>query len=94
MKEEEKQVLNTLANEYYDKIKRALKNECSVKIDVKEHGKVDDNPDKKVRYDIHIVAVTATKLRFESSAEDWDFARTVHKAFKEIERQIEHKIKD
>ena len=93
LNEDEKELLTTLANEYYQKVIRALKNECSIKINIKEYGRVEDNPDKKVKYSIHVVVTTATKLRFESGADDWDFARTIHKVFKDIERQIEHKVR-
>ncbi len=84
----EKEILNTLSAEYYDKIQRELKNITSLQIHIKAH----DKEGARTRWELHSKAVAPTQI-FESSAEDWDFARTLHKIFKDLERQITHQLK-
>lgn len=86
--ETEKSDLEKLSAEYYDKIKRALNNITSLKIHIKKHTK-----GGKGKFSVHASANAPTKI-FEASASDWDFARTLHMAFNEIEKQIEHAFHD
>ena len=87
--EEDKGIINKLANEYYPKIKRVLKNEISIKLHVKQHSKTGN----KHKSDIRVKVLAPTKV-FEAQESDWDLARTLHMVFKNIERQIEHRIRD
>lgn len=89
LKEEEKEIVNVLANDYYGKIQRVLKNEISIKVHIKQHSKTG----KRHKSDIRVKVVAPTKT-FESQEADWDLARTLHRVFKNIERQLEHKIRD
>ncbi len=86
--EPDKDIVNKLANEYFVKIKRKLKNFTSLLI----HIKCSNKDGKKKMYSIN-ARVTAPTRMFESTkAADWDLARTLHKAFKDLEREIEHKL--
>ncbi len=87
--DDDKIIVNKLANDYYSKIKRALKNEVSVKLHVKQHSKTG----KQHKSDIRVKVVAPTKV-FESQESDWDLARTLHKVFKNVLRQLEHRIRD
>jgi len=89
LKEGERDIVNTLVNEYYGKIQRVLQNEISIKLHIKQHSKTGN----KHKSDIRIKVTAPTKV-FESQESDWDLARTLHRAFKNIERQLEHRIKD
>ena len=97
LNEEEKQVANALATEYYDKIKRGLNNFTSLMIHIKVYSKKADNKDKENhkhsrKYSIR-VRVVAPTVSFDSThAHDWDLARTFHTAFKEVESQIRHRF--
>lgn len=86
--EEDIDIVNTLANEYYAKIKRSLKNIVSIKLHVKQHSKTGN----KHKSDIRVKVISPTRI-FEAQESDWDLARTLHKVFKNIEREIQHKLK-
>ena len=85
----EKEVIEKLAQEYYDKIARAIKNDISMNMHLKTYSK----GGKQKEWEIKAKIAGPTKI-FESKETDWDLARTLHKVFKSIERQIEHRFKD
>jgi len=89
LKEEDRPLVNKIANDYYGKIQRALKNITSLNIHIKQHSK----GGKRKKSDIRIRVIAPTRV-FESQESDWDLARTLHRAFKNIERELEHKIRD
>ena len=89
LNDEEKELVNTLANEYYGKIQRGLKNITSMSLHIKQHSKTGNRHKSDIR-----VKVIAPSNSFESQESDWDLARTLHRVFKNIERQIEHRIRD
>lgn len=86
--EEDQGIVNKLANDYYGKIKRALKNEISIKVHIKQHSKTG----KKHKSDVRVQLVAPTR-RFVAQESDWDLARTLHRVFKNIERQLQHRLK-
>ncbi len=86
---QKKEVLDKLSTEYHAKIKRALKNVTSLIIHVKVHEK----GGKAVKFSVHAKAVAPTTIITSTKASDWDFARTLHKAFKDLENQIEKRFK-
>lgn len=85
----EKEMVEKLTAEYYNKIHRALKNDVSLKIHLKEYKK----EGARHKYSLQVKAVAPTKL-FESEVSDWDLASVLHKAFQNIEKEIEHTFKD
>ncbi len=85
---EDKGLVNKLANEYYVKIQRGLKNITSVTLHIKQHSKTG----KKHKSDIRVKVIAPTRI-FEAQESDWDLARTLHRVFRNIERQLEHKLK-
>lgn len=82
-------IVNKLSTEYYDKIQRELKNLTSIVVHVKAYEK----EGKKSKFSIHLRAIAPTKIFESTKAADWDLARALHKAFKDLERQILHTIK-
>lgn len=83
---EEQVEVNKLATEYYEKIKRQLKNILGLKVHVKLYEK--DGSRKK--YSIHI-QTRAPTFTFESSkVADFELSRALHKAFQDVQHQIQH----
>ncbi len=92
---ENRLVLDKLSSKYYEKIKRSLHNDYSLVVHIKRYedkGGGEGKEKEKAKYSIAVRAVAPTKI-FEASAADWDFARTLHKVFKDIELEIEHHFK-
>ena len=83
----EKELVNKLANEYYQKIVRSLRNISNIVLDLKGYRKTG----RKQKYSLHI-RVNGPFKTIEASATDWDLARVIHEAFKAIEREIQHKL--
>ena len=84
LNDDEKEILNTLSTEYYQKFKRELKNLTSMGVHVKIYTK----GGKTKKYSLHVKVIAPTKIFESEKAADWDFARTLHKAFKDLEKQI------
>ncbi|MBI2147155.1 hypothetical protein HYU19_01610 [Candidatus Woesearchaeota archaeon] len=82
-----RQILDKLSAEYHDKIQRQLGTPASLQVHIKVYSK-----EGKKKYSIHVKAVAATRLFQSTKAHDWDLARTLHKAFQDIEHQIKHKL--
>ena len=85
--ESEKDLINKLANEYYEKIQRSLKNLTSITLHIKAHSK----GGKAKKWDLRVKVIAPTKI-FEAQESDWDLAKSLHKVFKNVERQLEHKL--
>lgn len=85
----ERSILDKIAPEYYEKFVRFLQNEVSVSVHIKTYK--GEGKQKKFSLNAKVIAPTKT---FESGkAADWDLAKTLHKAFKDIESQLEHHFK-
>ena len=82
-----KAAINKVANEYYEKVQRSLNNVTSVTLHVKKHTK----GGKSKKWDMRVKVIAPTKI-FEAQESDWDLARSLHKVFKNVEREIEHKL--
>lgn len=90
--EKQKQLINRLLNEYYQRIQKQLKNEVFLEINIKLYektGKPATKPDKSNKFSIHIRIDSSTKT-FEADYADWDLARTIHKVMNKIINEIEH----
>jgi len=77
-----------LAFSYHGKIERALNNKTTLIVHVKRYKKAGT----RSKYSVHVKAITASRIFNSTKAHDWDLARTLHKAFKDLENQIEHKM--
>ncbi|MBN2112135.1 hypothetical protein JW707_03485 [Candidatus Woesearchaeota archaeon] len=89
LSDEEQATVNMLSTEYYGKIKRSLKNLTSLAVQVKTYQK----EGAKKKYSVNVRVIAPTHIIEADKASDWDLARTMHKAFKNIEHEIEHKLK-
>lgn len=88
VEEMDRSTLDRLSSEYYDKIQREIKNDTSLQIHIKGYKKQGN----KKKYAIHVKAVAPTVIFTSTKAVDWDFARTLHKAFNDLEVQIKHRL--
>ncbi len=88
LNEEEKEEFNKIYAEYYNKINQKLKNLELIKIHLKEHNYKEELKDRKKKFSITILIKISGKI-LESKAYDWDFKRTLHKAFKRIEQRMD-----
>lgn len=87
LNDDEKATANKLANEYYKKIFRELKNITSVTAHIKVHSK----GGKRKKFDLRVKAIAPTRI-FEAQESDWDLARTFHRVFRNIKREIQHRL--
>ncbi len=83
--EKEKLELDKLSKEYYEKIKRELKKDFLLDIQVKVYDK-----GGKKKYSLNVKAENS--IVFKSNSYDWNLAKAVHKAFNKIMSEIEHKF--
>ena len=83
----ERGTINKLANEYYEKLQRSLRNITSVTLHVKKHTK----GGKAKKWDMRVKVIAPTKI-FEAQESDWDLARSLHRVFRNVERELQHKL--
>ncbi len=83
----EKGTINKIANDYYDKVQRMLKNITSITLHVKAHSK----GGKAKKWDMRVKVIAPTRI-FEAQESDWDLARSLHRVFNNVEKVIQHKL--
>ncbi|MFQ5474630.1 MAG: hypothetical protein ACE5DM_02220 [Candidatus Nanoarchaeia archaeon] len=84
----EQEMVLKLVEEYSYKVRRALHNITNLCVHIKQHSK----GGKRERLEIMLRAIAPTRI-FEVKTEDWDLARAIHKAFKDLVGEIEHNFK-
>lgn len=85
--QEEANLLSVLVEGYKIKIERDIQ-DFSLVVRVKKLSKTG----KKHKYSIH-TRISSPNTILVSQAFDWDFSRTIHKAMKKLENEIQHKFK-
>lgn len=85
--ENERLIFDKLSSEYSNKIERQLKTVNLIEVLIKNYGK----GGKSKKYSIHVKVFSNTR-NFDAGADDWDFARTLHKAFIKVINEIEHEF--
>ena len=89
--DEERSLLDTLINEYSEKIKRELKKEAVVDLTLKVYEKCgEDGKCGKKKYSLNLKIINS--FVFKSDSYDYDLAKAIHKAFKKILSEIEHRL--
>lgn len=86
--EQEQITIERLSGDYYDKIQRLIKNEISLVVHLKTYSKGGKQKEWEIK-----AKVKAPTKGFEAEESDWDLARTLHKVFKDIIRQVEKRFK-
>jgi len=87
LKENQKQLVNRLLNEYYPRIQRQLKNFTSFETDIKNYEK----EGKQKKFSINLKVIAPTRI-FKANATDWDLARAFHKVLNKIMNEIESRM--
>lgn len=82
---EEKRILDKLSAEYFEKLKRSIKNIAEVIIHVKAYK--EEGKRKKFSIDVRVNSPMLKTLT-STRSHDWDFSRAIHKAFHDIESQL------
>ena len=91
LNETEKFELDKLMNSYLEKIKRATRSQYVLKLAIKKYMKGrEDKKDAKARYSL-AAEMKGESQFFEASSEEWDFNKAVHRLFKKLLTEIEHK---
>ncbi|MDD5191926.1 MAG: hypothetical protein PHH54_04480 [Candidatus Nanoarchaeia archaeon] len=85
LNEKEKWELDKLLTEYEGKIKRQLKDEVDIIVNIKSHQK-----GKSRKFSISVNVVGGVK--FGAIADDYDLARATHEVFNKILSEIEHRL--
>ena len=81
----EKEDIKRIANEYFTKIQRQLKNIESLIIHIKEYNK----QGTRKKFSLHIRAIAPTRI-FEADAVEWELHKALYKAFEKLETELEH----
>ncbi len=88
LEEADQEIIMRLAEENFPKIQRLVKNKVELIIDVKRYHKEGHT----AKWSIHVKASTPGHVFDSTKAADWDLARTMHKAFDDIKKQIAHRL--
>ncbi len=86
---QESSKIKELSEEYSEKFERHLPNS---KLSLDLHKQKEKEKSDKVKYAIHARLITENTTLI-SKASDWDLARTLHKVFKGMENEIQHKYR-
>ena len=81
-------VVINLTEEYFPKIQILLKHIMEIVVHIKRY----DKEGHRSKWSIHIRAQTASHVFESTKAADWELPRTLHKAFKDLETQIKHRL--
>jgi hypothetical protein len=87
LKEGEKRDVEELSRKYCQKIGRKLRGISSIIVHLKEYSRLG----LRKKYSIHARVVYSGKS-LEADAFDWDLRRTIHKLFRKVEEELEHKF--
>lgn len=86
--EMEIEAVNRLANRYYGKIQREIKNLTSLAIRIKSY----DKEGREKKYSIHVKVIAPTRIFVSTKAFDWDLDKALHKSFRDVIRQLHHSL--
>lgn len=86
----EQEVVKKISFEYQDKIQRSMETPTSLVVTVKLH---ESGLNKRKKYSLRIHTLGARKTLETKHSHDWDLARALHKAFKNMERVVLHEFK-
>ncbi|MEK6961309.1 MAG: hypothetical protein AABX47_09130 [Nanoarchaeota archaeon] len=85
---EEQEAVMRLSEEYYEKIKRQIKNRMSLVVHVKTYQKEGG----KAKYALHVRLIAPTRVFESCKSHDWDLPRALHKSFKDLISEIKHTL--
>lgn len=80
--------VNRLANRYFGKIQREIKKINSVAIHIKSYEK----QGREKKYSIHVKVMAPTRIFVSTKTFDWDLDKALHKSFRDVIREIKHRL--
>jgi len=83
---DEQMLVNKIATENYEKIKRELHNVTNMVVHIKCYEKEGG----KKKYSLHVRAIYPSRVIESCKSHDFDLARALHKSFDDIKEQIKH----
>jgi len=86
--EMEVDAVNRLANRYYSKIQREIKNLTSLAIHIKSY----DKEGREKKYSIHVKVMAPTRIFVSTKAVGWNLETALHKSFRDVIREIQHSL--
>ena len=86
---EDQDIVQRLSTEYYEKIKRAIKNITSITV----HCKCHDKEGNRKKYSFHIHCVCPSKSFESNKHHDFELSKACHKAFKALLKEVQHNFK-
>ena len=86
----EQTIVKGIAQEYFPRVKREVKNDIDLIIHVKPYRKAG----KRAKYSVHVKCIYATKVEDVNKVADWDLPKGVHEAFVALLNILRKKIKN
>jgi hypothetical protein len=86
LEDTQKDLVNKLSTEYYEKIKRKVKNLTNLIVHIKVYSKGGESK----KYSLHVRCIAPTHVFESCKSHDFDLATGLHKSFEDIIHQIDH----
>ena len=86
--EMEVETINRLANRYYGKVQREIKNITSLVVHIKSINK----EGRQKIYSVHVKVIAPTKVFASTKTEDWNLEKALHGSFRNIIREMQHRL--
>lgn len=87
---EEIDTVNALSQEYFSKLKRAIKKLSTLIVHIKCYDKKDKG---RKKFSLHLRCLSPLKIIESCNEQDWDLARALHKSFNDVLVQADHIFK-
>lgn len=84
----EQDTVQTLSQEYFEKIKRQLQNITNLSV----HIKCYDLEGQRRKYSLHVKVSAPTNIFASDKSDSWELPAALHAAFTDIQNQITHKL--
>jgi hypothetical protein len=84
----ERDAVNRLADRYYPKIERELKDDVSLVIHIKTHN----DQGRQRKYSVHTKVNAPSRIFTTENSVDWDINAALHKSFTGLIEQIRHQL--
>jgi hypothetical protein len=80
--------VNRLANRYYSKIQREIKNITSLTVHIKSYEK----QGREKKYSVHVKVIAPTRIFVSTKTSDWDLEKALHQSFRDVIREMQHSL--
>lgn len=88
LEEIDQNLVTNLTQEYFPKIQISLKHIMELIVHIKRYKKTGH----RSKWAVHVRAQTPSHIFESTKAADWELPRTMHKAFKDLESQVKHRL--